>query len=130
MLKGISPNLSPELLKILAEMGHGNEIVISDCNFPVPVDFMKTGAEFEGESPVWGKSFTTALRYTGAGMPDGCSSGDVFQLPSAEQMLEVTKTIDKESGVLYIYCNYNGDIFNVDAAAEMADFEENLGVVW
>ena len=34
MLKGISPLLTPELLKILAEMGHGDEIVIGDCNFP------------------------------------------------------------------------------------------------
>ena len=34
MLKGISPILPPELLKILAEMGHGDEIVIGDCNFP------------------------------------------------------------------------------------------------
>ena len=34
MLKGISKNLSPELLKILAEMGHGDEIVIADGNFP------------------------------------------------------------------------------------------------
>ncbi len=34
MLKGISPLLSPELLKIIAEMGHGDELVISDGNFP------------------------------------------------------------------------------------------------
>ena len=34
MLKGISPVVSPELLKILAEMGHGDEIVISDAHFP------------------------------------------------------------------------------------------------
>lgn len=34
MLKGISPLLSPELLKILCEMGHGDEIVIADSNFP------------------------------------------------------------------------------------------------
>jgi len=34
MLKGISPILPPELLKILAEMGHGDEIVIGDGNFP------------------------------------------------------------------------------------------------
>ena len=34
MLKGISPLLSPELLKILAEMGHGDELVIGDANFP------------------------------------------------------------------------------------------------
>lgn len=34
MLKGISPVLSPELLKILMEMGHGDELVIGDGNFP------------------------------------------------------------------------------------------------
>lgn len=34
MLKGISPAVSPEMLKTLAEMGHGDEIVISDAHFP------------------------------------------------------------------------------------------------
>ncbi len=34
MLKGIPKILSPELLKVLMEMGHGDEIVIADGNFP------------------------------------------------------------------------------------------------
>lgn len=34
MLKGISPVVSPELLKVLDEMGHGDEIVLSDAFFP------------------------------------------------------------------------------------------------
>ena len=34
MLKGIPKNASPMLLKILCEMGHGDEIVIADGNFP------------------------------------------------------------------------------------------------
>ena len=34
MLKNIPSILSPELLKILMEMGHSDEIVISDGNFP------------------------------------------------------------------------------------------------
>ena len=34
MLKGISPILSPDLLKILREMGHGDTIVLADGNFP------------------------------------------------------------------------------------------------
>lgn len=34
MLKGISPVVSPDLLKALCEMGHGDEIVISDAHFP------------------------------------------------------------------------------------------------
>ncbi len=34
MLKGIPPILTPELLKVLMEMGHGDEIVLADGNFP------------------------------------------------------------------------------------------------
>ena len=34
MLKGIPPILSPEFLKVLCEMGHGDRIVIGDGNFP------------------------------------------------------------------------------------------------
>jgi len=34
MLKNIPKNISPDLLKILAEMGHGDEVVIADGNFP------------------------------------------------------------------------------------------------
>ena len=34
MLKGIPSIISPELLKVLMEMGHSDRIVISDGNFP------------------------------------------------------------------------------------------------
>ena len=34
MLKNIPKIISPELLKILCEMGHGDEIVLADGNFP------------------------------------------------------------------------------------------------
>jgi len=34
MLKGINPLLSPELLYVLAAMGHGDEIAVVDRNFP------------------------------------------------------------------------------------------------
>jgi len=63
------------------------------------------------------------LGYVGQGMLDGCSVGDVFQSPCAEQMLEVTKAIDAGAGVLYIYGNYSGDIINFDMATEMAEME-------
>lgn len=33
MLKGIDPLLSPDLLKLLAEMGHDDAIVLADANF-------------------------------------------------------------------------------------------------
>jgi dihydroxyacetone kinase-like protein len=64
------------------------------------------------------------LGYVGDGMLDGCAVGGVFQSPSSEQMLEVTKAIDKGSGVLYIYGNYGGDIMNFDMAAEMAAMDD------
>lgn len=34
MLKGISPCVGPDLLRVLAEMGHGDEIVLADAHFP------------------------------------------------------------------------------------------------
>ncbi|MFV0384005.1 RbsD/FucU family protein [Paracoccus sp. (in: a-proteobacteria)] len=34
MLKGIDPVISPDLLRALAQMGHGDEIAIVDANFP------------------------------------------------------------------------------------------------
>ena len=34
MLKNIPPIISPELLKVLCEMGHGDRLVIGDGNFP------------------------------------------------------------------------------------------------
>jgi len=63
------------------------------------------------------------LGYVGEGMLDGCSIGGVFQSPSAEQMLEVTKAIDGGRDVLYIYGNYGGDVINFGMAADMAGAE-------
>jgi L-fucose mutarotase len=34
MLKNIAPCISPDLLKVLAEMGHGDEIILADAHFP------------------------------------------------------------------------------------------------
>ena len=33
MLKNIDPLLTPELLKVLCKMGHGDELVLADANF-------------------------------------------------------------------------------------------------
>lgn len=34
MLKGVNPVVGPTLLKLLAEMGHGDEVVLADAHFP------------------------------------------------------------------------------------------------
>lgn len=54
MLKGIPKVLSPQLLKVLCEMGHGDVIVISDGNFP---------AESVGKNAV-------VMRCDGFGVPE------------------------------------------------------------
>ncbi len=54
MLKGIPKILSPELLKVLCEMGHSDRLVISDGNFP---------AESMGKNAV-------VIRCDGHGVPE------------------------------------------------------------
>ncbi len=63
------------------------------------------------------------LGYVGDGLLDGCAVGGVFQSPSAEQILNVTRAIHGGAGVLYVYGNYSGDIMNFDMAAELAAME-------
>lgn len=63
------------------------------------------------------------LGYVGKGLLDGVAVGDVFQSPTAEQILAVTKEVDSGAGVLYIYGNYGGDVFNFDFATELAAAE-------
>lgn len=63
------------------------------------------------------------LGFVGNGMLDGVAVGDVFQSPSADQMLEVTKRIDGGAGVLYLYGNYGGDVLNFDLATDLAAAE-------
>ncbi len=58
MLKNIDPLLTPELLKVLGEMGHGDEIVLADANF--------TAHSLAAGKPV--------LRLAGAGMRDACAA--------------------------------------------------------
>jgi dihydroxyacetone kinase-like protein len=63
------------------------------------------------------------LGYVGKGLLDGVAVGDIFQSPTAEQMLAVTQSVNSGAGVLYIYGNYGGDVFNFDFAAELAAAE-------
>jgi dihydroxyacetone kinase len=64
------------------------------------------------------------IGYVGKGWVDGVAVGDVFASPNAEQMLEVTRKINGNKGVLYIYGNYGGDVMNFDMAAELAAMED------
>ena len=58
MLKNITPLLTPDLLKVLCEMGHGDEIVLADANF--------TAHSLAAGKPM--------LRLAGVGMREACAA--------------------------------------------------------
>jgi dihydroxyacetone kinase len=64
------------------------------------------------------------LGYVGIGLCSGVAVGNVFSSPSSEQIFEATKGVDGGAGVLYLYGNYGGDVFNFDLAADMAELED------
>lgn len=64
------------------------------------------------------------LGYVGAGLASGVAVGNVFSSPSSEQIFAATKAVDGGAGVLYLYGNYGGDVFNFDLAADLADLED------
>lgn len=61
------------------------------------------------------------LGYVGTGLCSGVAIGGVFSSPSAEQVHAATVASDGGAGVLYLYGNYGGDVFNFDLAADLAD---------
>lgn len=77
MLKGISPLLSPELLKVLCEMGHGDELVIADGNFP---------AESIGKNAI-------VIRADGHGVPEMLDA--ILQLIPLDQYVDLPAALMK-----------------------------------
>jgi dihydroxyacetone kinase-like protein len=63
------------------------------------------------------------LGYVGEGLCAGVAVGNVFSSPSSEQIFEATKAVSGGAGVLYVYGNYGGDVFNFDLASDMAELE-------
>jgi dihydroxyacetone kinase-like protein len=64
------------------------------------------------------------LGYVGEGLCTGVAIGNVFSSPSSEQILAATKAVSGGAGVLYLYGNYGGDVFNFDLAADLADLDD------
>ena len=62
--------------------------------------------------------------YVGAGLCSGVAIGNVFSSPSSQQVFEATMAVDGGAGVLYLYGNYGGDVFNFDLAADLAELED------
>jgi dihydroxyacetone kinase-like protein len=61
--------------------------------------------------------------YVGKGLCSGVAIGNVFSSPSSDQVLQATKAVDGGAGVLYLYGNYGGDVFNFDLAVDLAELD-------
>lgn len=116
-------NFVPEMLEGLL-LAHPDQLAYEEELFSI----------VRADAPVHGKvalatgggsgHLPVFLGYVGQGMLDGCAVGDVFNSPSADQMLNVTKRISGGKGVVYIYGNYGGDVMNFDMATEMAEMDD------
>ncbi|MFC4117889.1 dihydroxyacetone kinase subunit DhaK [Nonomuraea zeae] len=62
--------------------------------------------------------------YVGKGLCSGVAIGNVFSSPSSQQCFEATKAVNGGAGVLYLYGNYGGDVFNFDLAADLAELDD------
>ncbi|MFJ9556138.1 dihydroxyacetone kinase family protein [Nocardiopsis sp. NPDC101807] len=63
------------------------------------------------------------LGYVGRGLATGVAVGNVFSSPSAEQIAAATRASHGGAGVLYLYGNYGGDVYNFDLAADVVAAE-------
>ncbi len=93
MLKRISPLISPELLGVLARMGHGDEIVLADAHFPaetfnnrvVRADGLRISDLLEGILPL----FELDAYVSSPLVMMSAVEGDVLDLKVEEEYLRV-----------------------------------------
>ncbi|KGF05838.1 dihydroxyacetone kinase subunit DhaK [Arcanobacterium sp. S3PF19] len=62
--------------------------------------------------------------YIGKGLCSGVAIGNVFSSPSSQQCYEAAKAVDSGKGVLFLYGNYGGDVFNFDLATDLAELDD------
>ncbi|MCI6376512.1 MAG: dihydroxyacetone kinase subunit DhaK [Clostridiales bacterium] len=59
------------------------------------------------------------LGYVGEGLCDGAAVGNVFTSPSCETILDVSRAVANDAGILYLFGHYFGDCMNFEMAAEI-----------
>ena len=106
MLKGIPAMLSPDLLKTLMEMGHGDEIVLADGNFPASA------------------CTTRLVRCDGLGIP-GLLSAILRFLP-LDEPVGASVVLMKAKSSKEIWITYRDIIENATGAGFDFSFEERF----
>jgi len=103
MLKGIDPRMPPALLDCLMRMGHGDEIVIADANFP---------SESTASTTLWGE----AIQMTGFGAAEVARL--VCALMPLDGLAEAAAYRMEIDGAPSEMGNVHEDVFEVLAAAK------------
>lgn len=63
------------------------------------------------------------LGYVGRGLCSAVAIGNVFSSPSAAHIHAASRAVSGDAGLLYLYGNYGGDVYNFDLAAELCRAE-------
>lgn len=61
------------------------------------------------------------LGYVGRGLCSAVAIGNVFSSPSSAQIYAASRAVASDAGLLYLYGNYGGDVYNFDLAAELCE---------
>lgn len=59
------------------------------------------------------------LGYVGHGLCSAVAIGNVFSSPSSAQIYAASRAVSSDAGLLYLYGNYGGDVYNFDLAADL-----------
>lgn len=63
------------------------------------------------------------IGYVGKGLADGAAVGNIFTAPPAKAILEATRNLPHDQGVIYIVTNHAGDVLNFELVSELAGLE-------
>ena len=63
------------------------------------------------------------MGYVGRGLATGASLGNVYTAPPSRTILNVTKAVPHDRGVVYICTNHAGDVLNFELVSELAELE-------
>lgn len=63
------------------------------------------------------------IGYVGKGLADGAALGNVYIAPPSKAILNVTRSVYHDRGVIYICTNHAGDVLNFELVGELAELE-------
>lgn len=63
------------------------------------------------------------IGYVGRGLADGAALGNVYIAPPSKAILNVTRAVYHDQGVIYVCTNHAGDVLNFELVGELAQME-------